>query len=83
VIGRLAALLALPVLAAGCASADRGDADDVVPQLQAEAMARALTALGHPPRLTIYPGVGHDSWDRAYAGEQLPKWLLAHRRRSH
>jgi predicted peptidase len=60
-----------------------GDADDTVPPAQAEAMARALTALGHPPRLTIYPGVGHNSWDRAYAEDELPRWVLAQRRGKH
>ncbi len=59
-----------------------GDADDVVPHEQALEMARSLTALGHPPRLTIYPGVNHNSWDRAYAEEDLPRWLFAQRRRS-
>jgi predicted peptidase len=59
-----------------------GDADDVVPPEQAQAMAIALAALGHPPKLTIYPGVNHNSWDRAYAEEDLPRWLLSQRRGS-
>jgi predicted peptidase len=57
-----------------------GDADDVVPPEQAREMARAMTALGHPPKLTIYPGVNHNSWDRAYAEEELSRWLLLQRR---
>ena len=59
-----------------------GDADDVVPAEQTREMARALAALGHPPKMTIYPGVTHNSWDRAYAEEELPRWLLAQRRRT-
>jgi predicted peptidase len=57
-----------------------GDADDVVPAEQTREMARALAALGHPPKATIYPGVNHNSWDRAYAEEELPRWLFAQRR---
>ena len=32
-------------------------------------------------RLTVYPGVGHDSWDRTYdlsAGHDIYSWLLTH-----
>ena len=57
-----------------------GDADDVVPAEQTREMERALAALGHPPKVTIYPGVNHNSWDRAYAEEELSGWLLAQRR---
>ncbi len=57
-----------------------GDADDVVPPEHTRTMAAALAALGHPPKVTIYPGVDHNSWDRAYAEEELPRWLLAQRR---
>jgi hypothetical protein len=45
-------------------------------------MASALAALGHPSRVTIYPGVDHNSWDRAYAEEDLARWLFAQRRGS-
>jgi len=57
-----------------------GDADDTVPVEQTRRMANALAALGHPPRVTVYPGVNHNSWDRAYAEEELPAWLLSQRR---
>jgi predicted peptidase len=30
---------------------------------------------------TEYPGVGHDSWDLAYADPDLPRWLLQQRMR--
>jgi len=32
------------------------------------------------PKLTIYEGVNHNSWERAYADPELYKWLLAQRR---
>ena len=42
----------------------------------------ALKAAGSKPRATFYPGVGHGSWERAYGEKELPRWLLAQRRRS-
>jgi predicted peptidase len=57
-----------------------GDRDDVVPPGCASEMVEALAARGHPPRFTVYPGVGHDSWDRAYAEGELPAWLLSQHR---
>ncbi len=39
-----------------------------------------LAVSGPEPRLTIYPGINHDSWDLAYAEPDLPIWLLAQRR---
>lgn len=35
---------------------------------------------GLEPRLTIYPEIDHNSWDRAYAEPDLPAWFLAHSR---
>ena len=57
-----------------------GDADDTVPVTQTRRMAEELAGLGHPAQVTIYPGVDHNSWDRAYAEEELPRWLLGQRR---
>jgi hypothetical protein len=36
----------------------------------------------HAPNLiaTEYPGVDHNSWDRAYAEPELPAWFLKWRR---
>ncbi len=57
-----------------------GESDDVVPAAETLAMARALEAAGSAPRVTIYPGVGHGCWERAYGEAELPRWLLAQRR---
>ena len=35
---------------------------------------------GGSARLTVFEGVGHDSWERAYAGSALVDWLLSHRK---
>jgi hypothetical protein len=39
-------------------------------------MYAALQAAGANVRYTEYPGVGHNSWDKAYAEPDLVPWLL-------
>ena len=41
-------------------------------------MAGALQALGNPVRFSEYEGVGHDSWEQAYAEPDFFSWLLSH-----
>lgn len=58
-----------------------GDADE---DISAAGSIEPLTNLGNCPsakehKLTIYPGVGHDSWTRTYdlsAGNDVYSWLL-------
>lgn len=51
-------------------------ADDwLVPPSETRHMGEALHHLGNEARVTIYPGVGHDSWDQAYADPALWQWL--------
>ena len=57
-----------------------GDEDEVVPLRETTSMIDAVRAVGGEPRLTIYPGVAHDSWTAAYATPELYEWLLAQRR---
>jgi hypothetical protein len=40
-------------------------------------MAEAMKALGGEVHYTEYPGVGHDSWDKAYAEPELIPWMLS------
>jgi len=28
-------------------------------------------------KFTVYPGVGHNSWEKAYAEPELEAWILA------
>jgi predicted peptidase len=56
-----------------------GDADTVVPLAGQQACVDALRAAGGQARLTVYPGVGHDSWTPAYQDPELLPWLLARR----
>ena len=54
-----------------------GGADSVVPVEESRKMAAALQAAKANVRYTEYPGVDHNSWDKAYAEPELVPWLLA------
>jgi predicted peptidase len=53
-----------------------GDADKAVPVERSRDMIKALEQAGAKPKYTEYPGVGHNSWDKAYATPELYTWLL-------
>jgi predicted peptidase len=54
-----------------------GEADAVVPASASRDMDAWIRGAGGKSRLTIYPVVGHNAWDRAYAEPDLPGWLAA------
>jgi len=54
-----------------------GAADDVVPAEGSRKLYEALKAAGGEVRYTEYPGVGHNSWDKAYAEPELMTWMFA------
>jgi predicted peptidase len=54
-----------------------GGADPTVKPERSRNMIAALKAAGGNPKYTEYPGVGHNSWDKAYSEPELPKWLFA------
>jgi len=54
-----------------------GGDDDTVPVTESRRMAEAMKALGAEVRYTEYAGVGHDSWDKAYAEPELITWMLS------
>jgi predicted peptidase len=56
-----------------------GDADAAVPVAQSRGVMKALWDAGAHPNYTEYPGVGHNSWDQAYATDDLYEWLLKHK----
>lgn len=58
-----------------------GEEDPVVPVKRTIEMVEAVKAIGGTVRMTIYPGVGHDSWVNAYSEEELYSWLLEHVRK--
>ncbi len=43
-------------------------------------MIDAVKKAGGQPRMTIYPGVGHQCWEEAYGGQEFYDWLLSHRK---
>ncbi len=53
-----------------------GAADKDIPVEASRKMIKALRAAGGKPRYTEYPGVDHNSWDRAYANPKLYEWLM-------
>jgi predicted esterase len=57
-----------------------GGADPTVPTERSRNMIKALKDAGGDPKYTEYPGVGHNSWDRAYSEPELPKWFFAQKR---
>lgn len=57
-----------------------GDADPVVPIAESHQLIEEIEQRGGTPRLTVYPGVGHNSWDPAYEDDELLSWLLRQRK---
>ncbi len=56
-----------------------GDADPSVPVEESRKMYAALQAAHANVKYTEYPGVPHNSWDKAYAEPDLFPWLLQHK----
>jgi len=71
---RLARMRAVPV------RAYHGSEDTIVPPAGQQRLVGELRAHGSQAELTIYPGVGHEAWDPAYADPGLLPWLLARSR---
>jgi len=54
-----------------------GGDDPVVPVAESQRMAEAIKAVGAEVHYTEYPGVGHNSWEKAYAEPDFTTWLLS------
>lgn len=70
---RVAAMRSVPVWAF------HGRDDDVIPVAESKKMVEALVQAGGQAKLTIYPGVTHNSWDLTYAEQELYTWLESKR----
>lgn len=57
-----------------------GDKDTAVPLDFSTKMHNALQKVGSQAKLTIYPGVGHDSWTQTYDSAEFWDWLFAQKR---
>ena len=54
-----------------------GGDDPVVPVTESRRMNEAMKALGGEVHYTEYPGVGHNSWEKAYAEADFISWMLS------
>ncbi|MFK7788648.1 MAG: prolyl oligopeptidase family serine peptidase [Phycisphaeraceae bacterium] len=58
-----------------------GENDRVVPLEESTRMIEIMNRRGGKrAKLTTYPGVGHNSWDKAYDDEAMWKWLFEQKR---
>ncbi|WP_394746827.1 carboxylesterase family protein [Spongiimicrobium salis] len=57
-----------------------GDKDQAVPYTYSSAMVKAIEAAKGKVKYSLYPDVGHNSWDNAFAEPQLLPWLFSTRR---
>jgi predicted peptidase len=58
-----------------------GDADTAVNVDGSRTMIEAMKKAGGEPKYTEYPGVGHNSWDKAYSTDELYEWLLKQKKK--
>lgn len=59
-----------------------GDQDRAVPVIRTTRMIEAIKTAGGSPKMTIYPGVGHNSWSQTYANREVLAWLFAQKKPS-
>lgn len=57
-----------------------GDADNVVPEHFSKDMVDALKAAGADVKYSVYPGVGHNSWDNAFAEPGFLAWMFRNKK---
>lgn len=57
-----------------------GDSDKLVPTEESHRLSAAINKAGGNAKLTIYPNTGHNSWDQAFADDELYRWLFAQQR---
>ena len=54
-----------------------GAADDIVSVTESQRMFAAMKKVSSDAHYTEYPGVGHQSWVRAYDDPKLFPWLFS------
>lgn len=57
-----------------------GDADQVVDVKLSRRMVEKLKQIGAKVKYTEYPGVGHNSWDNAFATPDFLNWMFSHKK---
>lgn len=58
-----------------------GDKDTAVNVSGSRDMVAAIKQAGGDPKYTEYPGVPHNSWDKAYGTDELYTWLLKQKKK--
>lgn len=58
-----------------------GGADAVVPVVFSQDYYKVLKTLNANVKYTEYPGVGHNSWDNAFAEPELLKWMFSNKKK--
>jgi len=58
-----------------------GGADKIVPTRLSQGMNDALKTAGGTVKYTEYPGVGHNSWTRAYNTPEFWEWMFAQKKK--
>ena len=58
-----------------------GGADPTVPVAATTDMVAALEKAGGTPKMTIYPGVKHDSWTKTYDNPETIRWLFSQKQK--
>ena len=54
-----------------------GEEDGCISCEESTRLVNLINAWGGNARVTLYPGVGHDSWVKAYTDPALVEWMLA------
>lgn len=57
-----------------------GEEDESIPISESETMVNRLKEMGYDVKFTRYPGVGHDSWVKAYNTDALYEWFMEQER---
>jgi len=57
-----------------------GDQDQTHPVERSIIIRDLLKPVSKEIKLTIYEGVGHNSWDATYSNDQIYDWLLSHKK---
>jgi len=57
-----------------------GAKDPIIPVEESRRMVDLVNKIGGHARLTVYPDLGHDCWERAYDDPELWKWMLAQKK---
>ena len=57
-----------------------GELDQTHPVERSIVIYDMLSPINKNIKLTIYEGVGHNSWDETYANDEIYQWLLSYKK---